>query len=241
MLTALVPRSLQAPTTRRRRKASAMPPISVRNPRALPLHGNIEVVAPNPLGCVEQRLARFADLEPGSSLANYYYAMALWKGQAQPADQQVVDHVERLLNKAVTIDAKCGEAYLQLGILYYSQRNFEKAIDSYTKAIAAKPELVDAHYRLAVAYDRIGETAEASKEFQLHDALKKQQAAEVERKRREVKQFLVGGQPTYRPRIEKESIRSVAAISRSEHMLRREGLNVATIHALREWLESDSL
>ena len=159
--------------------------------------GNIEVVAPNPLGCVEQRLARFADLEPGSSLANYYYAMALWKGQAQPADQQVVDHVERLLNKAVTIDAKCGEAYLQLGILYYSQRNFEKAIDSYTKAIAAKPELVDAHYRLAVAYDRIGETAEASKEFQLHDALKKQQAAEVERKRREVKQFLVGGQPTY--------------------------------------------
>ena len=171
--------------------------LSPANPEPYLFMGNIEVVAPNPLGCVEQRLARFADREPGSSLANYYYAMALWKEQAQPADPQVVDHVERLLNKAVTIDAKCGEAYLQLGILYYSRRNFQKAIDSYTKAIAAKPELVDAHYRLAVAYDRIGETAEASKEFQLHDALKKQQAAEVERKRREVKQFLVGGQPTY--------------------------------------------
>jgi len=155
------------------------------------------MVAPNPLACVGQRLARFVELQPGNSLANYYDAMAIWKGQAQPADQQVLQQVETLLNNAVTIDAKCGEAYLQLGILYYSRRNFEKAIDYYTKAIAAEPELVDAHYRLAVAYDRIGETAKARQQFQLHDEVKKQQAAEIERQRREVKQFLVGGQPTY--------------------------------------------
>jgi tetratricopeptide (TPR) repeat protein len=159
--------------------------------------GRIEVVAPNPLPCVQQRLARFVDLQPGNSLANYYYAMAILKGYAQPLDQQVLQQVETLLNRALQIDAQCGEAYLQLGILKYSQRNFEKAIDDFNKAIAANPELVDAHYRLAVAYDRIGATAKAEQEFHLHDEMKKQQAAEVERQRRAVKQFLVGGQPTY--------------------------------------------
>jgi len=159
--------------------------------------GKIEMVAPNPLPCVQQRLARFADQEPGNALANYYYAMAILKGQAQPENQQVLQQVETLLNRAVQIDAQCGEAYLQIGILEYSQRHFDKAIDDFNKAIAAKPELVDAHYRLAVAYDRIGATAKAALEFHLHDEMKKQQAAEVERQRREVKQFLVGGQPTY--------------------------------------------
>jgi tetratricopeptide (TPR) repeat protein len=171
--------------------------LSPANPEPYIFMGKVEMVAPNPLACVGQRLARFVELQPGNSLANYYDAMAIWKGQAQPADQQVLQQVETLLNNAVTIDAKCGEAYLQLGILYYSRRNFEKAIDYYTKAIAAEPELVDAHYRLAVAYDRIGETAKARQQFQLHDEVKKQQAAEIERQRREVKQFLVGGQPTY--------------------------------------------
>jgi hypothetical protein len=57
--------------------------------------------------------------------------------------------------------------------------------------------LAEAHYRLGVAYDRIGELAKAKREFQLHDELKQQQAAEVERERRAVKQFLVAGQPTY--------------------------------------------
>jgi tetratricopeptide (TPR) repeat protein len=171
--------------------------LSPANPELYIFMGKIEMVAPNPLACIDQRLARFVDLQPGNSFANYYYAMAIWKVQAQPADQQVLQQVESLLNRAVTIDAKFGDAYLQLGNLYYSRRNSEKAIDYYTKAIEVKPDLVDAHYRLAIAYDRIGETAKARQQFQLHDEMKKQQAAEIERQRREVKQFLVGGQPTY--------------------------------------------
>jgi tetratricopeptide (TPR) repeat protein len=107
--------------------------------------------------------------------------------------------VEALLTRAVTIDAKCGDGYLQLGILYSSQRNFQKAIDFYAKAIEANPQLGEAHYRLGVAYDRIGEPAKAKQEFQLHDEIEKQQAAAVEEQRREVKQFLVvlQGQPAH--------------------------------------------
>ena len=161
--------------------------------------GRIQMAAPTPLACVEPRLARFVQEQPGNSLANYFYAMAIWKRQEQPADQRALQQVEALLTKAVTIDRNCSDAYLQLGVVYFSQHNFEKAIRFYTKAIEANPQLGEAHYRLGVAYDRIGEPAKAKQEFQLHDEIEKQQAAAIEQQRREVKQFLVvlQRQPTH--------------------------------------------
>jgi tetratricopeptide (TPR) repeat protein len=153
--------------------------------------GKIEMVAPNPLVCVEQKLARFAEQQPENSLANYLYAMALWKRQEQSPDEPVSRQVETLLTKAVTIDAKCGDAYLQLGILYSSQRNYEKAIGFYTKAIEVNPQLDDAHYRLGMAYERTGEPAKAKQELKLYDEIRKQQADAIESQRRKVKQFLV--------------------------------------------------
>jgi tetratricopeptide (TPR) repeat protein len=153
--------------------------------------GKVELVAPTPLPCVEQKLARFAQQQPNNSQANYLYAMAIWKRQQQPADQGALRQVETLLTKSVTIDPKCGDAYLQLGILSSSQRNVEKAIEFYMKAIEANPQLGEAHYRLGVAYDRRGEAAKAKQEFQLHDEIEKQQADAIESQRREVKQFLV--------------------------------------------------
>lgn len=159
--------------------------------------GKIQTAAPSPLPCIEVRLERFAAAEPDNSLANYFYAMAVWKERGQPADPAAWQQAAALLKKAVAIDVKCADAYLQLGILYSLQNSYENAIDNYSKAIGANPGLAEAHYRLGVAYDRIGELAKAKREFQLHDELKQQQAAEVERERRAVKQFLVAGQPTY--------------------------------------------
>ena len=163
--------------------------------------GKMQMSAPNPMACVEQKLSRFVQAEPGDPLANYFYAMALLKRQQQSSDKQTLQRVEELLTKAVTIDAKCSDAYLQLGILSASERNFEQAIDFYTKAIDANPQMGEAHYRLGVAYDRIGDSAKAKREFQLHDEIKKRDAEAVERQRREVKQFLVvlPGQSTHTP------------------------------------------
>jgi len=153
--------------------------------------GKIQMAAPNSLACVEQKLARFVHQEPGSSIANYLYAMSLLKHQEQLPDKQAVQQAEALLTNAVTIDSKCSEAYLQLGVISASQRSFDKAVGFYTKAIEADPQLADAHYRLGVAYDRSGQPAKAKQEFQLHDQIKQQQAEATERQRREVKQFLV--------------------------------------------------
>jgi tetratricopeptide (TPR) repeat protein len=163
--------------------------------------GKIQIAAPNPLACVDQKLARFAQDQPANSLANYLYAMAILKRQQQSPNKQATQEAEKLLTKAVTIDAKCSDAYLQLGILSASEREFEKAIDFYAKAIEANPQLGEAHYRLGVAYDRIGEPVKAKQEFKMHDEIEKRQAEAIERQRREVKQFLVilPGQPADPP------------------------------------------
>ena len=161
------------------------------NPEPYIFMGKVQIAAPNPLACVEKKLARFVHDQPGNSLANYFYAMAILQRQQQSPDKQTVQEAYTLLTKAVTIDAKCSDAYLQLGILSAAKRNFLKAIDYYRKAIDANPESGDAHYRLGVAYDRVGEPEKAKQEFRLHDEIEKLQAEEIERQRREVKQFLI--------------------------------------------------
>src|SRR5205823_6452274 len=68
-----------------------------------------------------ERMARFASLHPENAAANYDYAGALWKQHKDAAQ------VEVLLEKAVHIDSKFGDAYLQFGILYEDQRNYSRA------------------------------------------------------------------------------------------------------------------
>jgi tetratricopeptide (TPR) repeat protein len=172
--------------------------LSPEDPELYNFMGRIEIAAPEPLACVEQKLARFVQEKPENAVANYLYAMAIWKRQTQPADPKARQEVEALLTKAVTVDPKYGDAYLQLGNLSAAQKDYQKAIEFYKKAVDAEPQLGEAHYRLGVAYDRTGDAAKAKAEFQLHDEIEKQQAAAIEQQRREIKQYLVvlQGKPT---------------------------------------------
>jgi tetratricopeptide (TPR) repeat protein len=153
--------------------------------------GRVETAAPKALPCVVEKLARFQKLQPTNPLANYYYAMALKKQQGSEADPRVMEHVTDLLTKAVTIDPKCAVAYLELGNISVSAKQWEHAINYYLQAIQADKDLSDAHYRLAVAYQRTGKQELAKEQFQLHDEIATAQAAEVQRQREAVKQFLV--------------------------------------------------
>ena len=154
--------------------------------------GKIEMMAPNPLPCVVAKLERFEKLQPNNSLASYYYAMALWKQQqGQAEDSRTMDRVQDLLTRAVTLDPKCANAFMELGNLSAGKKQWEQAIGHYLNAIQADPQLNEAHYRLGVAYGRAGDQTRATEQFQLHDTIAKEQAAEIQRQRKEVKQFLV--------------------------------------------------
>ena len=161
------------------------------DPEPYSFMGKIEMAAPNPLQCIEPRLARFAREQSDSSEANYLYAMAIIKRHQQSSDPQALHQAEDLLHRAVTLDAKCADAWLYLGILAYERRDFAAATDDYRQAIESNPQLAEAHYRLGVAYDRTGEPGRAKREFELHDQLEKAQAEAVERQRREIQQFLI--------------------------------------------------
>ena len=161
------------------------------DPEPYTFMGKIEIAAPNPLACVSQKLERFVRLQPDNALANYFYAMALWKESGRSTNQQTLNQIETTLTKAINIDPKYAEAYLQLGNLEASRHEYQKAIGFYSKAIEVNPQLSEAHYRLGVAYERIDEKDKARIEFQQHDEIEKQTAAEILRQRKDVKQFII--------------------------------------------------
>jgi len=138
---------------------------------------------------VGQRLQRFARLNPQNAWANYYYGLSLWKQRLGPQDA-IVTRAEPLLNKAAELDPQLGLAYLQLGIIHWDRQEFSEATSFYKKAIAANPQLEEAHYRLAQAYKRAGDDSKAQQELHIYDQISKQKAEQIERERREVRQFV---------------------------------------------------
>jgi len=152
--------------------------------------GKMQEAAAGPLPCAEQKLARFAQNQPQNALANYYYALALWKQNRGSENSDALRHVEALLDRASAIDPNLDAAYVQLGNLHFARGAVHEAVAAYQKAIAANPAGSEAHYRLGLAYKRIGEEAKARSEFEQYKQLDKTEAATIERQRRELRQFL---------------------------------------------------
>lgn len=153
--------------------------------------GRIEKETPAPLPCSEQKLARFAREQPRNALANYYYAISVWKREKGSENPSGVKQAEALLEKAVAIDPRLDVAFLQLGILQYARGDFERAIADYQRAIKVNPSLGEAHRQLGLVYQRTGDAAKAQQEFQVYDQIERIQAAELERQRRQLRQFLI--------------------------------------------------
>jgi tetratricopeptide (TPR) repeat protein len=123
--------------------------------------GKMQAVETTQSEAIVERLERFVRLQPGNALANYYYAVSLWKQRKSPENATDSAQVKILLEKAVHLDPKLGPAYLQLGVLYSERKDLSNAISAYQQAIKATPRLEEAHYRLAQAYRQAGETARA--------------------------------------------------------------------------------
>jgi tetratricopeptide (TPR) repeat protein len=187
------------------------------NPTPYLFLGKMQSVEGTPSEGSVEKLRRFAHLQPDNALANYYYAVSLWKQSASAVepgrdtsrdnerDNERSARVESLLQKAVHLDPKLGAAYLQLGILYSQRKDFSRAISAYRKAIEVSPEGVSpeqatpeinetlevAHYRLAQAYLRTGNKTGAQEEFQFHGRLAKKTKEKTEHERREIQQFVI--------------------------------------------------
>ena len=139
---------------------------------------------------VIQRFRRYAELQPGNALAQYYYAVSLWKGKRVEDTASDMSTVETLLEKAIALDDSLAEAHVQLGNLYADEHKYEKSIPHYQRALALNPNLSDAHYRLGTDYVHVGEKESAQKEFAVYQKLRAEHLAEVEKEQAEVQQFV---------------------------------------------------
>jgi tetratricopeptide (TPR) repeat protein len=125
-------------------------------------------------------------------LAQYYYAVSLWKGK-RTADTTVDQlAVEKLLLKSVSLDDSLAEAHVQLGNLYADQHKYDKSIPQYVRALQLDQNLADAHYRLGTDYVHIGQRENAQQEFSIYQKLRAQHLDEVEKERAAVQQFVLG-------------------------------------------------
>jgi len=139
---------------------------------------------------VIQMFRRYAELQPGNLLAQYYYAVSLWKGKRVSDSGTDLSTVESLLLKAIALDDSLAQAHVQLGNLYADQHKYEKSIPHYVRALALDPGLSDAHYRLGTDYVHVGEKDKAQAEFAVYQKLRAEHLAEVEKERAEVQQFV---------------------------------------------------
>lgn len=163
--------------------------------------GRIQKSVVKPLPCAEEKLARFAREQPENAIAHYYYGLTLWRRERASGDSAAMADAETHLAKAAKLDAKFGEASLQLGILHAESGKLDQAIADFQNAVATSPELGEAHYRLGLAYRRTKQEAKAEQEFRVYEKIQKEETAAREKEQKELRQFLIilKEQPAARP------------------------------------------
>jgi tetratricopeptide (TPR) repeat protein len=139
---------------------------------------------------VKERFRRYAELQPANALAQYYYALSLWKGSRAGDANPDLEAVESLLKRSIALDEKLPEAHLQLGNLYAGRHDYAGSVPEYVRALELNPNLADAHFRLGTDYVHLGKKDQADKEFEIYKKLRAQHLAEVDKEKAEVQQFV---------------------------------------------------
>jgi tetratricopeptide (TPR) repeat protein len=173
------------------RRVCAAADVQPADPTPYLFLGKMEKAAPDPLPCAAEKLARFAHDQPTNALANYYFAVSLWKRAQRNESVQYLQKTESLLRQSIAVNPKLDEAYVQLGMVYAARANFPQAIETYKKAVEINPQSTEAHYRLSQAYKRVGDEAKSEQELQLYKQADKTETAAIEQQRREIRQFLI--------------------------------------------------
>jgi tetratricopeptide (TPR) repeat protein len=145
---------------------------------------------------VVDRFKRYATLMPDNALAQYYYAVSLWKGKRVGTSNVDVVLIETLLKKSIALDDSLADAHVQLGNLYADQHEYAKSIPQYERALELDPNLPDAHYRLGTDLVHTGEKEKAQNEFAVYQRLRAEHLAEVQKEHEEVRQFVYSEKAT---------------------------------------------
>ena len=112
---------------------------------------------------ITEAFAAFAKAAPDNYLSSFLY------GKAMALDNP--PEAEVLFRKSIARNGKFWESHFELGLLFENERKFEEAVDEIRQSAELNPKDPVPHYRLARLYERLGRTAEARSERELHAKL----------------------------------------------------------------------
>jgi tetratricopeptide (TPR) repeat protein len=153
--------------------------------------GKMESASPTPLEGVDRQLERFLRLHPSDAWANYYASLNRWKRLRGSQDAAGIEQVKRLADRALELDPRLGEAWILRGNLAARAHDWNAAVRAYQQALQAAPQLEEPHYRLALAYRRMGWEADARRETGIYEQESRERDAQAEGRREEIRQFVI--------------------------------------------------
>ena len=115
-------------------------------------------VAEDKKPAITQALAAYAQAQPNNYMSSLLYAKAL-------------DAPEPLLRKSIALKEDYWESHFELGLALERRRAFAEAAKELERSIELSPNEPVPHYRLARVYDRLGKTAEANQQREIHARL----------------------------------------------------------------------
>jgi Tfp pilus assembly protein PilF len=138
---------------------------------------SLKHIPPELMKGVTARFAQYAARYPKRADAQYYYASNLWLSNEALNQPQNYAEIEDRLRAALALDPRRFEAHQLLGILYEDRGDYKRATAEFEAAIQEKPSFEEAHYRLALVLNRVGQRQRAEQEMKQFKTL---QAADKE-------------------------------------------------------------
>jgi tetratricopeptide (TPR) repeat protein len=124
---------------------------------------------------VTARFAAFEKANPENYLGYYLHAIALLEAMGPSLDPEIAAQAQRLLSRALELNAQHADSHFELGVLLAKKREFEPAETHLLRAVELNPKSSKAHYHLARVYTRLGKTGQARAEQELHEKLTEQE------------------------------------------------------------------
>jgi tetratricopeptide (TPR) repeat protein len=137
---------------------------------------------------VEEAFRVYLEKLPADPWAHYYYARIL-TSIAQSTPKPDFEKAKTHLQRALGLNPRFAEAYVQLAILLQTEDQNQESLPLLARAVEYDPRLAAAHYRLGLAYRRLGKKVDATREFGVSEKLNAE--TQSDREKRTVIQFLI--------------------------------------------------
>jgi tetratricopeptide (TPR) repeat protein len=133
-------------------------------------------------------LLGYAESHPNDAKASTFAASTLIEGVLTAEHTSLA---RKLLKNAIAADPTLADAQFRMGVLLQEQSDWAGSIGNLEKAVALKPDLALAHYRLSIAYWRTGRKQEAETQMDLQKKYSQQQQDDLDKRMRQITTFLV--------------------------------------------------